>query len=246
MTGAPTTARALAVENLTAGYGGQPVLRDVSFTAEAGRVLTVVGPNGSGKSTLMKTVCGLVKPSAGRILLGGEDITRRSAAERGRAGLGYVPQEANVFPNMSVRENLQLGHDFIPARRPRPFARRLEEILELFPEIAPRLGDRAGVLSGGQRQMVAMAAALMPEPDVLALDEPSAGLSPRNAALLFEIIGRIARSGVTLFLIEQNTRLGLGASDHGLVLVNGEVRLSGPARAILDNPDIRRLYLGGA
>lgn len=238
-------AKSLVVEGIVAGYGGQPVLYNVSFTAKAGEVLTVVGPNGSGKSTLMKTVCGLLRPSAGRIVLGDRDVTALSAPARGKAGLGYVPQEANVFPNMSVLENLRLGHDFIRSATPRPFAQRLAEILELFPEIATRLGDRAGVLSGGQRQMVAMASALMPEPAVLALDEPSAGLSPRNAELLFQIIGRIARSGVTLFLIEQNTRLGLGASDHGLVLVAGEVRLAGPARDILDDPDIRRLYLGG-
>lgn len=238
-------AKSLVVEGIIAGYGGQPVLHNVSFTAKAGEVLTVVGPNGSGKSTLMKTVCGLLRPSAGRIALGGRDVTTLSAPARGKAGLGYVPQEANVFPNMSVLENLRLGHDFIRSATPRPFAQRLAEILALFPEIATRLGDRAGVLSGGQRQMVAMASALMPEPAVLALDEPSAGLSPRNAELLFQIIGRIARSGVTLFLIEQNTRLGLGASDHGLVLVAGEVRLAGPARDILADPDIRRLYLGG-
>lgn len=238
-------AKSLVVEGIVAGYGGQPVLHNVSFTAKAGEVLTVVGPNGSGKSTLMKTVCGLLRPSAGRIVLGDRDVTALSAPARGKAGLGYVPQEANVFPNMSVLENLRLGHDFIRSATPRPFTQRLAEILELFPEIATRLGDRAGVLSGGQRQMVAMASALMTEPAVLALDEPSAGLSPRNAELLFQIIGRIARSGVTLFLIEQNTRLGLGASDHGLVLVAGEVRLAGPARDILDDPNIRRLYLGG-
>lgn len=238
-------AKSLVVEGLVAGYGGQPVLHNVSFTALAGQVLTVVGPNGSGKSTLMKTVCGLVRPSAGRILLDGRDITALSAPARGKAGLGYVPQEANVFPNMSVLENLQLGHDFIRGAEPRPFATRLAEVLALFPEISTRLSDRAGVLSGGQRQMVAMASALMPAPAVLALDEPSAGLSPRNAELLFQIISRIARSGVTLFLIEQNTRLGLGASDNGLVLVAGEVRLAGPARDILDDPEIRRLYLGG-
>ncbi len=235
----------LVVDGLVAGYGAQPVLKHVSFNAEAGKILTVVGPNGSGKSTLMKTVLGLVRPSAGKIYLGGQDITGWSTAERAEAGLGYVPQEANVFPNMSVLDNLRVAYDFVRASRVTSFSARLRELLELFPEIQSKLHERAGVLSGGQRQMVAMASALVPNPRILALDEPSAGLSPRNAELLFEIIGRISRSGVTLFLIEQNTRLGLGASDHGLVLVNGQVRLQGASDVVLADPDIRRLYLGG-
>jgi len=240
------TAKSLAAEGLVAGYGGQPVLRGVSFTARAGEILTVVGPNGSGKSTLIKTVLGLIRPIEGRILLDARDITPLSPSQRANAGIGYVPQEANVFPNMTVLENLRLGLDFLQRKGGKAFEARLSEVLDLFPEIRAKLSARAGLLSGGQRQMVAMASALMPEPSVLALDEPSAGLSPRNAELLFEIVARIARSGVTLFLIEQNTRLGLGASDAGLVLVSGEVKLSGKASDILAAPEIRRLYLGGA
>ena len=239
-------AKSLTAEGLVAGYGGQPVLRGVSFTARAGEILTVVGPNGSGKSTLIKTVLGLIRPIEGRILLDARDITPMSPSQRANAGIGYVPQEANVFPNMTVLENLRLGLDFLRGKDGKSFEERLAEVLDLFPEIRAKLSARAGLLSGGQRQMVAMASALMPEPSVLALDEPSAGLSPRNAELLFEIIARIARSGVTLFLIEQNTRLGLGASDAGLVLVSGEVKLSGKASDILAAPEIRRLYLGGA
>lgn len=239
------SAKSLSAENLVVGYGSQPVLRGVSFTANAGEILTVVGPNGSGKSTLIKTVLGLLRPAGGRILLGGDDITPLSPSQRAHAGIGYVPQEANVFANMSVLENLRLGIDFIQRKSVKPFDQRLEDILQLFPEIQPKLSARAGVLSGGQRQMVAMASALMAEPSVLALDEPSAGLSPRNAEALFGIISRIAASGVTLFLIEQNTQLGLSASDAGLVLVGGEVKLSGKAKDILAAPEIRRLYLGG-
>ncbi len=235
----------LVAEGLVAGYGTQPVLHGVSFKAEAGKILTVVGPNGSGKSTLMKTVLGLVRPTVGKIYLGGEDITDWPTSARAEAGLGYVPQEANVFPNMSVIDNLRVAYDFVASSRTTSFAERLNALLELFPELEPKLNERAGVLSGGQRQMVAIASALVPQPSVLALDEPSAGLSPRNAELLFAIIGRISRSGVTLFLIEQNTRLGLGASDDGLVLVSGQVRLQGSADEILSDPDIRRLYLGG-
>lgn len=237
--------KSLVVEGLVAGYGLQPVLRGVSFSAEAGKILTVVGPNGSGKSTLMKTVLGLVRPTGGKIYLDDRDITNWSTAERAEAGLSYVPQEANVFPNMSVMDNLRVAYEFVRASKATTFANRLDELIKLFPEIESKLHERAGVLSGGQRQMVAMASALVPNPSVLALDEPSAGLSPRNAELLFEIIGRVSKSGVTLFLIEQNTRLGLGASDHGLVLVNGEVRLQGMSNVVLADPDIRRLYLGG-
>lgn len=239
------TSKSLVAEDLVAGYGSQPVLQGVSFNAEAGKILTVVGPNGSGKSTLMKTVLGLVRPTTGKIYLDGQDITNWSTAERAESGVGYVPQEANVFPNMSVIDNLRVAYDFVRASRVTTFANRLGELIELFPEIESKLHERAGVLSGGQRQMVAMASALVPSPSVLALDEPSAGLSPRNAELLFKIIGRVSKSGVTLFLIEQNTRLGLGASDHGLVLVNGQVRLQGTSDVVLTDPDIRRLYLGG-
>ncbi len=239
-------AKSLVVEKLVVGYGGIPVLRDVSFQAQPGEILTVVGPNGSGKSTLMKSVLGLLSAESGHIFLDGKDITAFSTPARVNAGLGYVPQEANVFPNLSVVDNLRLGHEFIRNDAGKSFSARLDEVLPLFPEIAPKLKTRAGVLSGGQRQMVAMAAALMPEPSILALDEPSAGLSPRNAALLFDIIRRIASSGVTLFLIEQNTKLGLEASDKGLVLVGGQVHRTGSAQEILADQEIRDLYLGGA
>jgi ABC-type branched-subunit amino acid transport system ATPase component len=156
-----------------------------------------------------------------------------------------VPQEANIFRNMTVLENLQVGYEFVASRSAPSFAKRLDAVLDLFPEIRVKLRSTAGHLSGGQRQMVAMAAALMPEPSVLALDEPSAGLSPRNAEILFQVIGRVAASGVTLLIVEQNTRLGLGAADHGVVLVGGRIRLAAPAAEVLADPDIRRLYLGG-
>jgi ABC-type branched-subunit amino acid transport system ATPase component len=239
-------AAGLVLRDVQAGYGGQPILHGVSMTLRKGERKVVIGPNGSGKSTLMKTAVGLLRPLSGQILLNGQDVTTLEASERARRGLTYVPQEANVFRNMSVLENLRIGHEFIASRDGPSFDGRLEEVLRLFPEIRPKLGTAAGHLSGGQRQMVAMAAALMPDPTVLALDEPSAGLSPHNAELLFEIIHRIANSGVTLLLIEQNTRLGLGAADNGVVLVAGQVRLAAPAADILADENIRRLYLGGA
>lgn len=236
----------LVLRDVHAGYGGQPILHGVSLTVRKGERKVVVGPNGSGKSTLMKTAVGLLRPLSGQILLDGQDVTALGAPERARRGLTYVPQEANVFRNMSVLENLRIGHEFIAPRGSPSLEARLEAMLVLFPEIRPKLSTAAGHLSGGQRQMVAMAAALMPGPTVLALDEPSAGLSPHNAELLFGIIHRIADSGVTLLLIEQNTRLGLGAADHGVVLVAGQVRLVAPAAEILADENVRRLYLGGA
>jgi ABC-type branched-subunit amino acid transport system ATPase component len=235
----------LVLREIHAGYGGQPILHGVSMTLRKGERKVIVGPNGSGKSTLMKTAVGLLRPLSGQILLNGQDVTALGASERARRGMTYVPQEANVFRNMSALENLRIGHEFIAPRGGSSFEDRLEEVLMLFPEIRPKLGTAAGHLSGGQRQMVAMAAALMPGPTVLALDEPSAGLSPRNAEVLFGIIRRIADSGVTLLLIEQNTRLGLGAADNGVVLVAGQVRLAAPAADILADEGIRRLYLGG-
>jgi ABC-type branched-subunit amino acid transport system ATPase component len=241
------TSRATGLElhDVVAGYGGQPILHGVSLTVQAGETLVVVGPNGSGKSTLMKTAVGLLRPMSGMIRLGDADVSALGAPARAARGLAYVPQEANVFRNMTVLENLQVGHEFVAPSGGPGFAERLEAVLALFPEIRVKLRSTAGHLSGGQRQMVAMAAALMPNPSVLALDEPSAGLSPRNAELLFEVIGRVAASGVTMLIVEQNTRLGLGAADQGVVLVSGKVRLAAPAATVLADPDIRRLYLGG-
>lgn len=235
----------LSLHAVVAGYGGHPILHGVSFHIQAGETLVVIGPNGSGKSTLMKTVVGLLRPISGQVQLGGTDVTLLGAAARAAHGLAYVPQEANVFRNMSVLDNLRVGHEATRAKGS-AFNARVETVLSLFPEIRVKLRSAAGHLSGGQRQMVAMAAALMPNPSVLVLDEPSAGLSPRNAELLFEVIRRITASGVTMLLVEQNTRLGLGAADHGIVLVAGHVRLAAPAAAVLADPDIRRLYLGGS
>lgn len=233
------------MRDVVAGYGGHPILHGASFSVRAGETLVVVGPNGSGKSTLMKTVVGLLRPISGQVLFGEANVTTLGAPARAARGLAYVPQEANIFRNMTVLENLQVGYEFVASRSAPSFAKRLDAVLDLFPEIRVKLRSTAGHLSGGQRQMVAMAAALMPEPSVLALDEPSAGLSPRNAEILIQVIGRVAASGVTLLIVEQNTRLGLGAADHGVVLVGGRIRLAAPAAEVLADPDIRRLYLGG-
>jgi ABC-type branched-subunit amino acid transport system ATPase component len=239
-------AAGLEMRNVVAGYGGQPILHRVTLSVRAGETLVVVGPNGSGKSTLMKTAVGLLRPFSGAVQLGDTDVTALGAPSRAARGLAYVPQEANVFRNMTVLDNLRVGHEFVAPVKGPSFAERLDAVLGLFPEIRAKLRSAAGHLSGGQRQMVAMAAALMPQPSVLALDEPSAGLSPRNAELLFEVIGRVAQSGVTMLMVEQNTRLGLGAADQGVVLVAGRIRLAAPAAEVLADPEIQRLYLGGA
>lgn len=234
----------LRLDNIVAGYGARAVLHGVSLDVAPGSSLVVVGPNGSGKSTLMRVVTGLIRPQSGRVLWDGRDITAIDAPGRARLGLGYVPQEANVFRNLSVLDNLKLGHEFIASGGTKALRQRLDAVLALFPEIVPKLNVAAGLLSGGQRQMVAMGAALMPSPRLLALDEPSAGLSPLNASRLFEVVQRVAQTGVTLFMIEQNTRLGLDAADQGLVLVAGQVRARAPSQELLANGQLQSLYLG--
>lgn len=234
----------LRLDNIVAGYGARAVLHGVSLDVAPGSSLVVVGPNGSGKSTLMRVVTGLIRPQSGRVLWDGRDITAIDAPGRARLGLGYVPQEANVFRNLSVLDNLKLGHEFIASGGAKALRQRLDAVLALFPEIVPKLNVTAGLLSGGQRQMVAMGAALMPSPRLLALDEPSAGLSPLNASRLFEVVQRVAQTGVTLFMIEQNTRLGLDAADQGLVLVAGQVRARASSQELLANGQLQSLYLG--
>ncbi|WP_312462274.1 ABC transporter ATP-binding protein [Comamonas sp.] len=234
----------LRLDNVVAGYGARAVLHGVSLDVAPGSSLVVVGPNGSGKSTLMRVVTGLIRPQSGRVLWDGRDITDLDAPGRARLGLGYVPQEANVFRNLSVLDNLKLGHEFIASGGAKALRQRLDAVLALFPEIVPKLNVAAGLLSGGQRQMVAMGAALMPSPRLLALDEPSAGLSPLNASRLFEVVQRVAQTGVTLFMIEQNTRLGLAAADQGLVLVAGQVKARAPSQELLANGQLQSLYLG--
>lgn len=237
----------LKLQGIEAGYGASSILHGVSLEVAQGSALTIVGPNGAGKSTLLKTVVGLLRARSGSVWLDGQDLTKLDAPARARAGMGYVPQEANVFRNLSVLENLRLGGEFLFDRKARAAWReRAGEVLELFPEIRPRLGTLAGLLSGGQRQMVAMAAALMPRPRLLVLDEPSAGLSPRNAGLLFESIARIHASGATLLLIEQNVKLGLSVADRVAVLAAGTIRRVDAPQAVLGDPEFQRLYMGVA
>ena len=236
-------ATVLAVEGVVAGYFADvPILDGVDVTVARGEMVTIVGPNGAGKSTLVKAVIGLLRPWAGRILLRGEDITGRKPHVIVAQGVGYVAQRQNVFPTMTVAENLELGS---LALREGTFASRQADILELFPRLQERRRQLAGTLSGGERQMLALARALMASPDVLLLDEPSAGLAPMAVDAIFERIATINASGVAILMVEQNARRALAISHRGYVLDTGRNRFEGPGLELLANPEVVDLYLGG-
>jgi branched-chain amino acid transport system ATP-binding protein/neutral amino acid transport system ATP-binding protein len=238
------TIPALDVSGLFAGYGSGDIVKGISFTLPAEAVYTVIGPNGSGKSTLIKALAGLVRPRVGSIRLTGQDVTTLTTAQRVSRGLAYVPQEFNVFANMTVAENLKLATEFISGFGTQGRARSDDEIFALFPELADRGKAMAGHLSGGQRQMLAFACALKARPEVLLLDEPSAGLSPRYAAETFDTVARINENGVTVLVVEQRVRDALRVSSTCLVMANGQLRMSLPAADVLATRDIRSLYLG--
>lgn len=235
----------LTVEGVRAGYGRGDILQDVSLVAEPGCITTIIGPNGSGKSTLSKLIVGLLSPTAGRLLLDDLNITHSSAPARTMSGLAYMPQEANVFLNLSVHENLALAVEFLgPTRRARS-AKARELVLDLFPALSECLSRLAGALSGGQRQMLAFGAALMTEPKVMLLDEPSAGLSPKLVQSMFDAVRKVNEHGMTIIMVEQNVRRALKLSHNAVVLAGGQVRMSGEAVTIETDPEIHRLYLGG-
>jgi ABC-type branched-subunit amino acid transport system ATPase component len=231
----------LEVRDLVAGYGDSDILRGLSLRVEQGELVAVIGPNGAGKSTLLKAMAGLVRPRAGRIALGGVDITGAGAQRIVGSGLCYVPQEANVFASLSVWENLTIGAWTAPAA----LTERATAVAELFPILAERRRARAGTLSGGERQMLAMAMALMVEPRLLLLDEPSAGLAPVLQRLVFDRVREINARGLGILLVEQNARESLALCQRAYVLAMGRVRAEGPGAALRDDPEIRHLYLGG-
>jgi neutral amino acid transport system ATP-binding protein len=238
MTGA---SRVLETEALVAGYSAElDILNGVSISVDAGEIVTVVGPNGAGKSTLMKSIIGLVAPRRGRVLLRGEEITGRRPHEIVRLGLGYVPQRENVFENMTVIENLELG---AMGRSRAEVASRIEELLQLFPRLGERRKQLVGTMSGGERQMVAMARALMPKPGILLLDEPSAGLAPMFVQAMFQQVAEINAAGVSILMVEQNARAALALSHRGYVLDLGRNAFEGPGRQLLDDPRLAELYL---
>jgi branched-chain amino acid transport system ATP-binding protein len=241
------TSESLQVLDVSAGYGASDIITSVTMDAAAQRITTIAGPNGAGKSTLMKTLAGLLRPRRGRILIGRRDMTLQSPPERALAGLGYVPQERNVFKNLTIEENLRVGFEFIrrgAARR--EFIAARERVFNLFPDLPLRLNEAAGNLSGGQRQMLAMGCALIPGPSVLLLDEPSAGLSPRYVTTMLDAVAAVNRAGVTVVMIEQNLTEAVRVSHDVVLLVAGKFRGSWDAGAFLSDPDVKSLFLGGA
>jgi ABC-type branched-subunit amino acid transport system ATPase component len=230
----------LGAEGLTAGYGGPPIIEDISLAVHAGKITAIVGPNGAGKSTLLKAMSGLLRVSQGEVYVRGQKTTNMPPEKLVKRGLGYVPQVSNVFPDLTVRENLEMG----AYTRHRGIDARIDEICELFPDLRTSLRRRAAILSGGQRSMLAMARALMLQPAVLLLDEPSAGLSPLLQAKLWEQIEKIAATGVGICVVEQNTRRTLRHAHWGYILVLGRNRLDGPAGELLHDDTVVELYVG--
>ena len=232
----------LAGEELTGGYGGGvDILRDCSIAVDRGEIAVVVGPNGAGKSTAMKALFGMLRLRAGRVLLDGRDITTLAPQARARRGMGFVPQTDNVFRSMTVEENLEMGA-FL---RDDDISATMNEVYRLFPVLSEKRRQPVGELSGGQRQQAAIGRALMNRPQVLMLDEPTAGVSPIVMSELFERIIDIAHGGVAILIVEQNARQALELADTGFVLVQGRNRHTGAGAELLANPEIRRSFLGG-
>ncbi len=233
----------LAARGIVAGYGsGDQILKGADLAIETNEIVAVIGPNGAGKSTLLKTIAGLLHPSQGAILLRGEPIQALPPGEVSRRGVAFVPQEQNVFAALTVRENLEMGGWLDPAAT----RRRIDEVFGRFPMLAERRGRAARVLSGGQRQVLAMAMALMVQPALLLLDEPSAGLSPLAAETLFATIQAINRDGVAIVMVEQNAAQALEIADRATILVDGRNIRDGAAAALAADPEIRRIFLGVA
>jgi ABC-type branched-subunit amino acid transport system ATPase component len=231
---------ALEAQGIVSGYDEVEILHGVSVSVHEGEMVAVIGPNGAGKSTLLRAIFGLLQVRSGAVLLQGEEVTNLQPDQLVGKGLGYVPQVENVFPTLTISENLEMG-GFV---RRDGVGQRLGQVYDLFPDLADKRQEKAGRLSGGQRQMLALARALMLDPDVLLLDEPSASLSPKMVETLFERIDKINKSGTAILLVEQNAREALSLCHRGYVLAMGQNRLEGEARGLLDNEEVGRLYLG--
>jgi neutral amino acid transport system ATP-binding protein len=231
----------LETDQLVAGYlPDVDILSGVSIKVRDGEIVTIVGPNGAGKSTLIKTIFGLLSPRSGRILFRGDDIGGQRPHVITRSGLSYVPQLDNVFKSLTVEENLEMG-----SLDRSKTDQQIEHMYSLFPRLGERRSQPAGTMSGGERQMVAMARALMPNPQVLLLDEPSAGLAPAFVDAIFEKTQEVNEAGVTIVMVEQNARRALAMSDRGYVLDLGTDRFEGPGKELLEDPKVAELYLGG-
>jgi branched-chain amino acid transport system ATP-binding protein len=228
-------------DQMTGGYGGADILNGCTIAVEKGEIAVIVGPNGAGKSTAMKAIFGMLNLRQGQVLFDGEDITALSPQQRVLKGMGFVPQTHNVFTAMSVEENLEMGAYI----RLDDFRQTMEQVYELFPILKQKRRQPAGELSGGQRQQVAVGRALMTQPKVLMLDEPTAGVSPIVMDELFDRIIEIARTGIAILMVEQNARQALHIADKGYVLVQGANRYTDTGAALMANPEVRRTFLGG-
>lgn len=239
---APRAVETLQVDGVVAGYGAaDEILKGVDLTVEPGEIVSIIGPNGAGKSTLLKVIAGILRPHRGTVRLGERAIHGRPPREISALGIAFVPQEQNIFPTMTVRENLEMG-GFVD---PRGAREKIERIFARFPPLAEKRRHAARTLSGGQRQILAMAMALMVEPAVLLLDEPSAGLAPQAADTLFATIVAINQEGVSIAMVEQNALQALSIAARGYILVDGRNSRSGPAAALAADPEVRRIFLGG-
>ncbi len=234
---------ALDIENLIVRYGRTDAVRDISLSVPQGRIVTLIGANGAGKTTIMRAISGLVRTRSGRITFAGADITNRRAYRIAAAGLLQVPEGRQIFAELTVAENLEIGAYLVPDRA--DIATRQQTILARFPRLRERLGQLAGSLSGGEQQMLAIGRALMGAPKLLLLDEPSMGLAPLFVDEIFRIIADLRQDGVTILLVEQNASAALDIADHAYVLETGRIVLSGPAAQIAEDPAVAAAYLGG-
>ena len=237
---APADAAILDVQGITAGYGGAPIISDVSLRAARGKLTALVGPNGAGKSTFIKVVAGLIQPTAGRVTLDGTDVTGVPAQLLVRRGISYVPQVSNVFPTLTVLENLEMG----AYTRRHGVKQKIDELCGMFPDLHPALKRQARTLSGGQRTMLAIARGLMLDPHVLILDEPTAGLAPKFIDAVWAQVLTVRQLNVAVLIVEQNTRRTLTHADWAYVMVLGRNALGGTGKQLLDDPEVVNLYIG--
>ncbi len=232
----------LSIKSLSGGYGGVDILHNVSLTVETGEIVVMIGPNGAGKSTAMKSIFGLIKISGGQVLFNNIDLTGKAPEKIVATGISYVPQTQNIFVTLSVKENLEMGAFILKS----DISDRLTRVYDMFPALKEKQKQSAGTLSGGQRQMVAIGKAMMLDPELLLLDEPTAGLSPALQNDVLETVTEINKSGVSVLMVEQNARQALNVADRGYIFVDGKIRSEGPADQLLSQPDIATLFLGGA
>ncbi len=234
------TETVLQIDDLRVAYGGIRAIKGISFSVDQGEIVTLIGANGAGKTSTLKSIVRLVPPASGTVRIFGKDVAGKATHEIAASGVSLVPEGRAIFAAMTVRENLMLG----AFHNRHNIERNIEKCVELFPRLGERLKQEGGTLSGGEQQMLAIARALMAEPKLLLLDEPSLGLAPKLVADIFESVVRIAKTGITILLVEQNTRLALQTAHKGYVLVTGEIVLDGPCKELREDPRIRAAYLG--